>query len=114
MAKFKDRLRELRKERGLTQTSFAKDFGKTRQIIQKYESGDTYPLMAISRVSIGNYERGDREPTACILIQIANYFNVSTDYLLGLSDSKEISNELDIKSISTDELLKELYGRMRK
>lgn len=32
------------------------------------------------------YEYGTRNPSLEILIKIATYFNVSTDYLLGLSD----------------------------
>ena len=33
------------------------------------------------------YERGNRQPTADKLIKLADFFNVSTDYLLGRSDN---------------------------
>lgn len=34
------------------------------------------------------YERGEREPTASILVQIADFYGVSADYLLGRSDDR--------------------------
>jgi len=33
------------------------------------------------------YENGEREPSASIIVALAKFFRVSTDYLLGLSDS---------------------------
>lgn len=35
---------------------------------------------------IGMYERGDSIPNAKTLMEFAHYYNVSTDYLLGLTD----------------------------
>ena len=32
------------------------------------------------------YEQGTREPSASVIIALANFFGVSTDYLLGLTD----------------------------
>lgn len=60
---FGDRLRELRKERGL----------------QQRELGDLYNL---SSSAIGSYERNLREPTLELLMQLSEYFGVSVDYLL--------------------------------
>lgn len=37
----------------------------------------------LSKNIIGQYERGEREPTMRSLVKIADYFDVSTDYLLG-------------------------------
>ncbi len=34
------------------------------------------------------YESGEREPTASVLVRIADFYNVTTDYLLGRSDEK--------------------------
>jgi transcriptional regulator with XRE-family HTH domain len=34
------------------------------------------------------YERGEAEPSASALIKIADYYNVSVDYLLGLTEEK--------------------------
>ena len=37
----------------------------------------------LSKNMIGMYERGEKEPTIATLIEIADFFEVSTDYLLG-------------------------------
>lgn len=36
------------------------------------------------------YERGEREPTASALVQIADFYGVSLDYLVGRSDKREV------------------------
>ena len=61
---FSQRLKELRKQRKITQETLAKIIGVERSSIGKYESSTTIPSNET-------------------LIKIANYFNVSTDYLLG-------------------------------
>ena len=58
------RLKELRDEHGLTQAELGK-------------------LLNISPSAIGMYEQGRREPSIEALIKIADYFRVTTDYLLG-------------------------------
>ncbi len=65
MKMLKDKLKELRKKRGITQTDFAKAFN-------------------ISVGTIGNWETGNREPDYEMLAKIADFFHVSTDYLLGI------------------------------
>jgi len=61
---FGDRLKELRKERKLNQS----------------EVGDA---LGLSASAIGMYEQNRRTPDPEILKKIAEYFNVSIDYLLG-------------------------------
>ena len=61
------RLKELRKLNNDTQKSVAKAIGITERGYQ-------------------NYETEQRQPTVEILTKLANYFNVTSDYLLGLSD----------------------------
>lgn len=68
---FKNRLTQLRKEKGVT-----------RQI-----AADN---LEISRASLEYYEKGLRNPDICVLARIAEYYNVSADYLIGLSDVKSI------------------------
>lgn len=41
----------------------------------------------IDRSTLSNIERGDKTPGMEILIKLANFYNVTTDYILGLSDS---------------------------
>lgn len=67
MNKFKDRFRELRIEKGATRQQVADD-------------------LFVSVRLISYWEKGKRECNFDMLIKIAKYFCVSTDYLLGLSD----------------------------
>ena len=69
MLKLSERLHSLRKEQMLTQTDAAKAAG-------------------ISMKSYCRYESGEREPTASVLVRIADFYNVTTDYLLGRSEEK--------------------------
>lgn len=69
MLKLPERLRSLRKERKLTQAEAANAVG-------------------ISLKSYCRYESGEREPTASVLAQIADFYGVTADYLLGRSDEK--------------------------
>lgn len=64
-----DRLKLLRKELKKTQTDIAN-------------------VLGITVSAYGNYELGQREPDNANLVKLARYFNVSTDYLLGLSDER--------------------------
>lgn len=64
---FASRLYELRISNGINQKVLANALHVTSQ-------------------SISNYESGKREPRIPDLIAIADYFNVSVDYLIGRSD----------------------------
>ncbi|MFR3484526.1 MAG: helix-turn-helix domain-containing protein [Clostridia bacterium] len=68
MAQFGEILAELRQDRGLTQRELAK-------------------LFFVTPGTISNYEKGRHLPYAERLIKIADYFSVTTDYLLGRSSS---------------------------
>lgn len=61
------KLKQLRKERNLKQTELADAIGISLRAYQYYESGE-------------------RNPDIIILEKLADYFNVSTDYLLGRMD----------------------------
>ncbi len=67
MSKFSKNLKELRIEKGLSQQELAQIFNVTQSTVAKWESGD-------------------REPNFSILIELSNYFNISTDILLGIKD----------------------------
>lgn len=69
MKVFGERLKDLRVKRNLTQDEFGLIFE---------------PPLAQS--TVGTYERGVRQPSLENLVVIANYFNVTTDYLLGITD----------------------------
>lgn len=64
------RIAELRKSVPMTQEQFGEIFGYVRN-------------------AVSHIERGDRLVSVEKLVDIALYFNVSTDYLLGLTDEKD-------------------------
>lgn len=72
MSKFKDRLRELREEKNLRQEDIA-------QYLQMKLRG--YQL----------YEHGEGYPTFSRLLALADFFNVSLDYLTGRSDVRDLA-----------------------
>lgn len=47
---------------------------------------DLAAILCINKHSISSYERNKSEPPDAIKVAIARYFNVSVDYLLGLTD----------------------------
>lgn len=60
---------------------------ETNNLLQK----DIAKSVGLSLRSYQRYEYGEREPTASIIIKLADYFNVSADYLLGRTDNPEIN-----------------------
>ena len=42
-------------------------------------------LMGLPQRALSQYERGERAPSAASLVQIASFYGVSVDYLLGLT-----------------------------
>ena len=70
MIKFAERLQELRRERHVTQKNMAEFLGIQMRSYQSYDGGDRRP----------DYEK---------LVALADYFDVTTDYLLGRSDRRD-------------------------
>lgn len=72
-----------------------KEFSENLKNLLKNNNVSQYELSKIlhnSQQSISRYVNGVTEPDIYNLIQIANYFNVSTDYLLGLSNDYNVIN----------------------
>ena len=62
------------------------DFNKILKILRTSKNvtqDELAKALNISRSAVGMYEKGDREPDYETLETIADYFNVSIDYLLG-------------------------------
>ena len=80
-----DKLKSLRVEKKLTQKQVADRIG-----------------LAISAVS--SYESGTRYPSYDVLVKLARIFHVTTDYLLGMTDKRNIDvtglNDNEIELIS--------------
>lgn len=66
------RLKELRKSKRISQLKLATDLNTNQNTISRYETGE-------------------REPGIAELIRIADYFNVSLDYLLERTDNPRVN-----------------------
>ena len=71
IAKFSTRLRELRQSKGLRQEQVAK-------------------LIGVNKSAISTYENDIRQPSFEILVRLANLYRVSTDYLLGQTNTRSV------------------------
>ncbi|MCL2861401.1 MAG: helix-turn-helix domain-containing protein [Firmicutes bacterium] len=68
MSKFSERLKELREEKGLSQRDLAKATGISQNAITCWETEKSLPI-------------------ANAIITLAGFFDVTTDYLLGVTDN---------------------------
>ena len=67
-------LRKLRKERGLTQITLQMQTGIDQALLSKFETGDRIP------------------PTETLII-LADFYNVSIDYILGRTKNPKMNND---------------------
>lgn len=72
--KFSTRIKRLRQECDMSQEELGK-------------------LVGVSKVSVWQWENGINYPNNNVLLALADYFKVSTDYLLGKSDVRNISDD---------------------
>lgn len=89
MGQFGDILAELRQDHKMTQKELAQGLG-------------------VATSSISAYERGTRLPSIDILVDLANFFDVTTDYLVGRTKwnvSLSLLSEPFVESISLNELI---------
>ena len=82
-----NRLRELRKNRNITQDELGK-------------------IIGVTKASICCYERGTRTPTLENLIDLMEFFGVNADYLIGSDEIVSIKSEKDVHVIMTKEEVK--------
>lgn len=76
-------LSQLRKERGFSQKKVAEDLG-------------------ISQALLSHYEKGVRECGLEFVIRCSQYYGVTTDYLLGVSESRHGMDEAYIHSVASE------------
>lgn len=81
---FSQRLKDLRQEKQISQTELAS-------------------ALNISNRTISMYEQGNSEPNVEILSKIADYFNVTADYLIGRTSCKNVENQSISDSLGIDE-----------
>ncbi len=77
-----ERIKELREKNNYTQSSLAKKLNVTRSSVNAWEMG----------ISV---------PSTTLIVELAKLFQVSTDYLLGLSENVT----LDISSLNDKEIM---------
>ena len=80
---FNERLVELRTEKGLSQKDVAADLG-------------------VSQALLSHYEKGIREYSLSFLCKAAEYYNVTTDYILGVTDSRSGLNSAELEDREED------------
>lgn len=99
-----DRLRALRERKGLTQGGAAKKMG-------------------IVRTTYSNYEAGNREPDNDTLRKFAEFYEVSTDYLLGNNTTNDQARNAVIEEYNrlpqeerkiVDDMIKALVAKRQK
>ena len=98
MATTAERIKQLRKKKGISQSELAEVIG-------------------VKNNTVSTWERGTRKPDFEALNLLSNYFEVSFEYILGSSDKEEArvkptQNELDQLALSA--LADDLYDNMKK
>ena len=80
---FKDRFKDLRKAKGLSQVALAERLG-------------------LSKSTIGAYETGDITPSVEALNTIADFFNVDMNYLLGKEEQSRYFLDYSIYNVASE------------
>jgi len=80
------------------------DFGKTLKTLRQ-KAGLTQKQLAerlwLSKATVSYYEQSIRYPSPEVLIKISKVFHVSTDYLLGMEDKKQV---LDVTDLTDEDI----------
>ena len=95
MKTYAERIRRLRKGRGLSQEELAARLG-------------------VSRSAVGMYETGKREPDFATWETIADLFDVDMDYLMGRGLSREQAQDLFVRALFDDALIEAAHPLARK
>lgn len=87
-----DNFKKLRESKNITQVKLSIDLGVSQELISRYEVGASFP-----------------QPN--MLIKLANYFNCSVDYLLGITDiPTPVKYLADSKDIKNFEIIKKYHN----
>ena len=81
-----DNLRQIREKKNITQTKLSVDIEVSQELISHYETGKSKP----------NIET---------LIKLAEYFNCSTDYLIGRTNNPSTVKDLNTKDIKINNII---------
>ena len=86
MATFSKRLKKLRKKKSVTLDELARAIDTTKTTLSRYENEK-------------------REPKMDMVKRIADYFNVTTDYLIGSTDEKKSADKIKAAIANDPELV---------
>lgn len=92
VSKLGERLNKLRQEQGLTQQELA-------------------DLFHISNSTISSYETGNRIPDVDFLLKLSKFYNILSDYIIGLSDSRlplDIMNSTVVDQVSYQSVIEKI------
>lgn len=89
-----ENIRRLRQERGLCQEDLGRRIGASKQ-------------------SVSNWENGNIAPSIDLLIRLADFFGVSTDYLLGREERRTLNAAglSDIQATHIQQIIDDLLGK---
>ena len=98
MATTAERIKQLRKKKGISQSELAE-------------------LIGVKNNTVSTWERGTRKPDFEALNLLSNYFEVSFEYILGSSDKEEARvkpTQEELDSLALSALADELYDNVKK
>lgn len=90
-----ERIKELRLAHGMTQVELARE-------------------LSVSKQCVSNWENNNIQPSVDMLVKIASFFSVSTDYLLGLDNRKtiDVSSLSDTQKAHVNLIIKDITGKI--
>ena len=98
MAITAERIKQLRKKKGISQSELAE-------------------LIGVKTNTVSTWERGTRKPDFEALNLLSNYFEVSFEYILGSSDKEEarvVPTQDELDELALSALADELYDNVKK
>ena len=63
---------------------------KTLRKLRCLSQKDVARMLKVTQQAVASWENGRTEPSNMVLVEIADYFNVSVDYLLGRTDNPNV------------------------
>lgn len=91
---FGERLKKLREQSSMIQDEVSEKLG-------------------ISARTLGYYENEDRRPNPEMIVKLADFYNVTSDYILGLSDNPHNNYELSNSEVSEKATIVKILGNIR-
>ncbi|MUV06847.1 helix-turn-helix domain-containing protein [Planococcaceae bacterium Storch 2/2-2] len=85
-----------------------KKLRESRGYMQKYVADK----IGVKSNTLSGYENGTRSPDPDIIIALADFYDVTTDYLLGNSDTPQLSNQEEFERFKNNPDLERWYKEL--